>query len=63
MIFIDLAKASDSVREGLWPVLRKIGCPDKFVEIVESFDEGMQGQVIDGGKLWADMFAVTNGTN
>jgi len=42
-------------------VLRKIGCPDKFVKIVESFHEGMQGQVIDGGEL-SGMFAVANGT-
>ena len=29
MIFVDLTKAFDSVnRQGLWQVLRKIGCPD-----------------------------------
>ena len=62
MIFIDLTKAFDSVnREGLWQVLRKIGCPDRFVKIVESFHQGMQGRVIDGGEL-SDMFGVTNGT-
>ena len=62
MIFIDLTKAFDSVnRQGLWQVLRKIGCPDKFVKIVESFHEGMQGQVIGEGEL-SGMFAVTNGT-
>ena len=62
MIFIDLTKAFDSVnRQGLWQVLSKIGCPDKFVKIIASFHEGMQGQVIDGGEL-SDMFAVTNGT-
>jgi len=42
-------------------VLRKIGCPDKFVKIVESFHEGMQGQVTDGDEL-CDTFAVTSGT-
>ena len=32
MVFIDLTKAFDSVnRQGLWQVLRKIGCPEKFV--------------------------------
>jgi len=62
MIFIDVIKTFDSVnRQGLWQVLRKIGCPDKFVKIVESFHEGMQGQVIDGVEL-SGMFAVTNGT-
>jgi len=32
-------------------VLCKIGCPGKFVNIDESFNEGMQDQVIDGGEL------------
>ena len=62
MIFIDLTKAFDSVyRQGLWQVLRKIGCPDKFVKVVESFHEGMQGRVIDGGDL-SDPFTVCNET-
>jgi len=62
MIFIDLTKAFDSVnRQGLWQVLSRIGCPDKFVKIIASFHEGMQGQIIDGGEL-SNMFAVTNGT-
>ena len=44
MTFIDLTKAFDSVhREGLWRVLKKIGCPDKFVSIVRSFHDGMIG--------------------
>jgi len=43
MIFIDLTTAFDSVnRQGLWQLLRKIGCPGKFVKIDESFNEGMQ---------------------
>ena len=62
MIFVDLTKAFDSVnRQGLWQVLRRIGCRSKFVKIVKSFHEVMQDQVIDGGEL-SGMFAVTNGT-
>jgi len=52
MVFIDLTKVFDSInRPGLWQILRKIGCPDKFVQIVQSFHEGMRGQVIDGGEM------------
>jgi len=52
MVFIDLTKAFDSVsREGLWQVLRKIGCPEKFIRIIQSFHDGMRGQVIDGGDV------------
>ena len=37
-VFIDLTKAFESVnRQGLWQVLRKIGCPEKFVKIIQSF--------------------------
>ena len=62
MIFIDLTKAFDSVnRQGLWSVLRRIGCPDKFVKIIQSFHDGMKGQVIDNGEM-SDAFTVINGT-
>ena len=62
MVFIDLTKAFDSVdRAGLWQVLLKIGCPQKFVNIIRSLHEGMMGQVIDGGEISA-AFSITNGT-
>jgi len=52
MVFIDLTKAFDSViRQGLWQVLRKIGCPEKFVKTIQSFHDNMQGQVIDDGEV------------
>jgi len=39
-IFVDLTKAFDTVnRKGPWMMLRRIGCPDKFVKIIESFHE------------------------
>jgi len=61
-IFIDLTKAFDPVsRRGLWMVLRRIGCPEKFVEIIQSFHDGMQGEVIDEGEL-SELFGVSNGT-
>ena len=39
--FIDLTKAFDTVsREGLWKVLMKLGCPPKFLEILQQLHEG-----------------------
>ena len=62
MTFIDLTKAFDSVhREGLWMVLKKIGCPDKFVSIVRSFHDGMMGCVLDDGEI-SSPFDISHGT-
>jgi len=33
-----------------WQIVRKIGCPDKFVQIVQSFHDGMHDQVIDSSE-------------
>jgi len=36
-IFVDLTKAFDTVnRKRLWMLLRRIGCPDKFVKITDN---------------------------
>ena len=33
--FVDLTKAFDTVgRDGLWKILAKYGCPEKFISIV-----------------------------
>ena len=62
MTFIDLTKVFDSVhREGLWKVLKKIGCPDKFVSIVRSFHDGMMGCVLDDGEI-SSPFDISHGT-
>jgi len=62
MVFIDLTKAFDSVnRQGLWLILHKIGCPDKFINIVRSFHDSMKGQVIESGVL-SDLFGISNDT-
>ena len=62
LIFIDLTKAFDTVnRPGLWAVLSKVGCPDKFLKIVQSFHDGMLASVLDGGSA-SSMFSVTCGT-
>ena len=62
MVFVDLTKAFDTVnRDGLWLILRKIGCPQKFVGLIRSFHEGMMTQVTENGQSSAQ-FAVTSGT-
>jgi hypothetical protein len=60
-VFIDLTKAFNTVsRSGLWQLLHKFGCPEKFTNIIRQFHDGMQGRVSIGGEL-SDPFEVTNG--
>jgi len=42
-------------------MLRKIGCPEKLVKIIQSFYHSMQGQVIDGGEV-SGLFNIASGT-
>ena len=59
--FIDLSKAFDTVnREALWKILRKKGCPDKFVKVLQSLHDGMKARINFGGDL-SDPFPVDNG--
>ena len=63
MIFIDLTKTFDSVHiEVLWRILKKIGCPQKFINIIQSFHDGIQGCVLNNGSI-STHFGVTSGTN
>ena len=60
-VFIDLAKAFDSVnREALWVVLGRIGCPPKFISVIRLFHDGMTGQVLSSGNV-TGAFAISNG--
>ena len=60
-VFIDLTKAFDMVsRSGLWQLLRKFGCTEKFTKILKSLHEGMLGRVNIGGEF-SEPFPVTNG--
>ena len=62
MVFVDLTKAFDTIsRDGLWQILRKIGCPELCVDIIRSFHEGMVARVQDQGQT-SEPFSVTNGT-
>ena len=48
--FIDLKKAFDTVsREGLWKIMEKFGCPNKFITIVWQLHDGMRVKVLDDG--------------
>jgi len=43
VVFVDLTKAFDTVNgDGLWHVLNKVGCPEKFVNVVRSLHDGME---------------------
>ncbi|BHF78810.1 hypothetical protein SprV_0602192500 [Sparganum proliferum] len=59
--FVDLTKAFDTMnREGLWKIMRKFGCPERFIEMVRQLQDGMMARVTDNGAV-SEAFAVTNG--
>ena len=59
--FVDLTKAFDTVsRQGLWRIMSKFGCPDRFIVMVRQFHEGMKARVLDDGE-YSEAFPVTNG--
>ena len=67
ILFVDLTKAFDTVsRGGLWAILScpsilsKLGCPERFVNIIRSFHEGMMAREIEHGAA-SDPFPVSNG--
>ena len=46
VVFIDFSKAFDTVsRQGLWYVLKKFGCPEKFINLIKALHNGMQANV------------------
>ena len=61
ILFVDFTKAFDTVgRTGLWQLLRKYGCPEKFTTMIESLHTGMMVNVRNGGEV-PDTFTITNG--
>nr|VZI00205.1 unnamed protein product [Spirometra erinaceieuropaei] len=59
--FVDLTKAFDTVnREGLWKIMQKFGCPERFTHMVRQLHDGMMARVTDNGAV-SEAFAVTNG--
>ncbi|XP_039386731.1 uncharacterized protein LOC120401127, partial [Mauremys reevesii] len=60
-IFVDLTKAFDNVsREGLWRIMSKFGCPDRFILMVRQFHDSMTARVLDDREA-SEAFPVTNG--
>nr|VZI51122.1 unnamed protein product [Spirometra erinaceieuropaei] len=60
--FVDLTKAFDTVnREGLWKIMQKFGCPERFIQMVRQLHDGMMARVTDNGAV-SEAFAVTNGS-
>ena len=56
MVFVNFSKAFDTVgRTGLWQLLRKYGCPEKFTTMI-----GMKANVTVGGEV-LESFSFTNG--
>ena len=46
MVFVDFTKAFDKVnRSLLWTMLKKINCPERFVNLVASLHTNMKVQV------------------
>nr|VZI52909.1 unnamed protein product [Spirometra erinaceieuropaei] len=59
--FVDLTKAFDTVnREGLWKIMQKFGCPERFTQMVRQLHDGMMARVTDNGAV-SETFAGTNG--
>nr|VZI36784.1 unnamed protein product [Spirometra erinaceieuropaei] len=59
--FVDLTKAFDTVnREGLWKIMQKFGCPERFTQMVRQLHDGMMARVTDNRAV-SEAFAVTNG--
>nr|VZI33443.1 unnamed protein product [Spirometra erinaceieuropaei] len=59
--FVDLTKAFDTVnREGLWKIMQKFGCPERFTQMVRQLHDGMMARVTDNGAV-SEAFAVANG--
>ena len=49
MVFVDFSKAFDTVgRTGLWQLLRKYGCPEKFTTMIEALHTEMLANVSVG---------------
>ena len=53
---VDFNKAFNTVsRQGLWQVLKKYGCTEKFVSLIEALHTGMQANVAMSGSVSNDV--------
>ncbi|BHF67849.1 hypothetical protein SprV_0301087800 [Sparganum proliferum] len=61
--FVDLMKAFDTVNpDGLWKIMPKFGCPERFAQMVRQLHDGMMVRATDNGAV-PEAFAVTSGVN
>ncbi|VDM05684.1 unnamed protein product, partial [Schistocephalus solidus] len=59
--FVDLTKAFDTMnRDGMWKVMQKFSCPERFADMVRPLHDGMTARATDNGTV-SEAFAVTNG--
>ena len=59
--YVDLTKAFDTAgRDGLWRIMAKYGCPQKFVAIVQQLHDGMLARVQDNSEI-SQPFPVSKG--
>jgi len=59
IVFVDFSKVFDTVgRTGLWQLLRKYGCPEKFTTMIEILHTGIIANVSVGGEVSVS-FTVT----
>ncbi|VDL90107.1 unnamed protein product [Schistocephalus solidus] len=57
--FVDPTKAFDTVnRDGLWKVMQKFGCPERFTHMMRQLHDGMTARVTDNGTI-SEAFAVS----
>ncbi|BHF72470.1 hypothetical protein SprV_0401553600 [Sparganum proliferum] len=60
-VFVDLTKASGTEKsEGLWKIMQKFGCPERFTQMGHQLHDGMTARVTDNGVV-SEAFSVTNG--
>ena len=63
VVFIDFSKIFDTVsQQGLWQVLKKYGCTEKFVNLTEALHLGMQANVTVSGSV-SKNFSASSGWN
>ena len=60
-VFIDLTKVFDTVnRDAIWVILSKLGCPNKFVNLIRQSHDDMAGQLFSDGET-SEPFSIFKG--
>ena len=60
-VFVDFSLAFDTFGSiGLWQLMRKYGCPEKFTIMIDALHTGLMANVSVGGEV-SESFSVANG--